>query len=357
MIELHRMIHDASLKKASDIFIKSGAVPMMRQHGRITKLGDYPMLTPDDTRKLAYSVMTHEQIGRFEHRHELDIAFEVEGIVRVRCNVYQQRGSMGLVCRLVPLKIFTLEDLGLPKVLGELVKYRQGLILVTGPTGSGKSTTLAAMVDRINSERAANIITIEDPIEFVHPDKESIVSQRELGIDTDSFTDALKYIVRQNPDVILVGEMRDIETMNVALQASETGHLVFSTVHTSSASDTLDRIINLFPLHERNTLCLRMSNSLRGVISQKLLARQDTEGRIAALEIMIATPTVAKLIEEGKAGNIYTAIQEGNFWGMQTMNQCLVNYFRAGIISEEDALSAAGNATELRQMMRRPVGA
>jgi twitching motility protein PilT len=241
--------------------------------------------------------------------------------------------------------------------LGELVKYRQGLILVTGPTGSGKSTTLAAMVDRINSERAANIITIEDPIEFVHPDKESIVSQRELGIDTDSFTDALKYIVRQNPDVILVGEMRDIETMNVALQASETGHLVFSTVHTSSASDTLDRIINLFPLHERNTLCLRMSNSLRGVISQKLLARQDTEGRIAALEIMIATPTVAKLIEEGKAGNIYTAIQEGNFWGMQTMNQCLVNYFRAGIISEEDALSAAGNATELRQMMRRPVGA
>jgi twitching motility protein PilT len=326
----------------------------MRIHGRITPLEQFQKLTADDTRKLAYSVMSHEQIGRFEHRHELDLAFEVADVTRVRANVYQQRGSMGLVCRLVPLKLFTLDQLGLPPVIGEMTTHRQGLILVTGPTGSGKSTTLAAMVNKINEERRTNIVTIEDPIEFVHPDKQSIVSQREIGLDTDSFTDALKYVVRQNPDIILIGEMRDIETMNVALQAAETGHLVFSTLHTASASETLDRIINLFPPHEKPQLCLRMSNSLRGVISQKLLPRVDAEGRVAAVEIMIATPTIAKLIEDGRAGNIYQAIQEGNFWGMQTMNQCLVKYFRAGVISEEDAMRAAGNITELRQMIRRP---
>jgi twitching motility protein PilT len=255
---------------------------------------------------------------------------------------------------LIPLGIYSLEQLGLPPAIGELTKNRQGLILVTGPTGSGKSTTLAGMIDKINNERSANIVTIEDPIEFVHPDKSSIVSQREVGLDTDSFTDALKYVVRQNPDIILIGEMRDIETMNVGLQAAETGHLVFSTLHTASASETLDRIINLFPPHEKPQLCLRLANSLRGVISQKLLPRVDTEGRVAAVEIMIATPTIAKLIEEGRAGNLYSAIQEGNFWGMQTMNQCLIKYYRAGIIGEDDALNAAGNATELKQLLRRP---
>lgn len=354
MPELEELIRVAAEKKASDIFIKSGSPPMMRIHGRITSPTDMTALTPDETRKLAYSVMSHEQIGRFEHRHELDLAFTVEGLTRIRANIYQQRGTMGMVCRLVPLGIYTLEQLGMPPVVGELTKHRQGLILVTGPTGSGKSTTLAAMLDKINNERRSNIVTVEDPIEFVHPDKQSIVSQREIGIDTDSFTDALKYVVRQNPDIILIGEMRDTETMNVSLQASETGHLVLSTAHTASASETLDRIINLFPPHERSTLCLRLSNSLRGVISQKLLPRQDAEGRIAALEIMIATPTIAKLVEEGRAGNLYSAIQEGNFWGMQTMNQCLVKYFKAGIISETDAMNAAGNITELKQMIRRP---
>lgn len=344
-------------RKASDVFVKEGSPVMARVHGRIEPLvpnTENEKLTADDTRKLAYSVMTHEQIGRFEHRHELDLAFEVGGVTRVRANIYQQRGTMGMVCRLVPLKIYTLENLGMPPVVGELAKARQGLVLVTGPTGSGKSTTLAAMINQINEQRRVNIVTVEDPIEFVHPDKQGIVSQREIGLDTDSFTDALKYVLRQNPDVILIGEMRDIETMNVGLQASETGHLVFSTLHTASASETLDRIINMFPPHDKAQLCLRLSTSMRGVISQKLLPRSDTEGRIAALEIMIATPTVAKLIEEGRSGNIYTAIQEGNFWGMQTMNQCLVKYYRAGIISEEDALQAAGNITELKQMIRRP---
>jgi twitching motility protein PilT len=354
VLDLRDLIRLAHEKKASDLFIKEGSPPAMRIHGRIQLTEGYDRMTADDTRRLAYSIMSHEQIGRFEHRHELDLAFTVEDLTRVRANVYQQRGSMGLVCRLVPLKLFTLEQLGMPPVIGELTRHRQGLILVTGPTGSGKSTTLAAMIDKINQERRANIVTVEDPIEFVHPDKSSIVSQREIGIDTDSFTDALKYVVRQNPDIILIGEMRDIETMNVALQAAETGHLVFSTVHTASASETLDRIINLFPPHERSTLCLRMSNSLRGVISQKLLARVDAEGRVAAVEIMIATPTIAKLIEEGRAGNLYSAIAEGGFWGMQTMNQCLTKYYKAGIISEEDALNAAGNITELKQMIRRP---
>lgn len=353
--DVRDLIKMALVRKGSDVFIKAGSPPAMRIHGRIAILTDLPMLTADDTRRLAYSIMSHEQIGRFEHRHELDLAFELEGETRVRANIYQQRGSMGLVCRLVPLKLLSLEQLGLPPVIGDFTKHRQGLVLVTGPTGSGKSTTLAAVIDKINQERRANIVTVEDPIEFVHPDKLCIVSQREIGIDTDSFTDALKYVVRQNPDIILIGEMRDIETMNVALQASETGHLVFGTVHTASAAETLDRIINLFPLHERNTLCLRMSNSMRGVVSQKLLPRVDTEGRVAAVEIMVVTPTIAKLIEEGRAGNIYSAIQEGNFWGMQTMNQCLAKYYKAGIISEEDALSAAGNMTELKQMIRRPV--
>jgi len=351
---LHDLIRLAAEMKASDVFIKEGSPPAMRVHGRIQKTDGWEMLTADDTRRLAYSVMSHEQIGRFEHRHELDLAFEVDGVTRVRGNVFQQKGSMGMVCRLVPLKIYSLEQLGLPPVLGELTRNREGLILVTGPTGSGKSTTLAAMINKINEERRANIVTIEDPIEFIHPDKSSIVSQREVGLDTDSFTDALKYVVRQNPDVILIGEMRDIETMNVALQAAETGHLVFSTIHTASAAETLDRIINLFPPHDKPQLCLRMANSMRGIISQKLLPRVDAEGRVAAVEIMIATPTIAKLIEEGRAGNIYTAIQEGGFWGMQTMNQCLVKYYKAGIVSEDDALVAAGNITELKQMIRRP---
>ncbi|GAB4466460.1 MAG: type IV pilus twitching motility protein PilT [Armatimonadaceae bacterium] len=353
--DVRTLIRIAAERKASDLFIKEGTHPAFRIHGRIAIADDMPKLTAEDTRRLAYSIMTHEQIGRFEHRHEMDLAFTVENLTRVRANIYQQRGTMGLVCRLVPLKILSLEQLGLPPVIGDLTKHRQGLILVTGPTGSGKSTTLAAMIDKINNERRANIVTVEDPIEFIHPDKMCIVSQREIGIDTDSFTDALKYVVRQNPDIILIGEMRDIETMNVALQASETGHLVFGTVHTASAAETLDRIINLFPMHERPTLCLRMSNSMRGVISQKLLPRVDAEGRVAAVEIMIVTPTIAKLIEEGRAGNIYSAIQEGNFWGMQTMNQCLAKYYKAGIISEEDAMSAAGNMTELKQMLRRPV--
>ncbi len=352
-LDLHEMLKVASEKKASDLFIKEASPPCLRVSGRIQKM-DMAPLTSDDCRSLAYSIMTHEQIGRFEHRHELDLAIQIEGLARVRVNVYQQRGSMGMVLRLIPLKILSLEQLGMPPVLSEMCKQRQGLILVTGPTGSGKSTTLAGMIDLINGSRRANIITVEDPIEFVHPDKMCIVSQREIGLDTDSFMDALKYLMRQNPDVILVGEMRDIETMSVGLSAAETGHLVFSTLHTKSAAETLDRIINMFPPQDREMVCLRLAGALKGVVSQKLIPRADGTGRVGAIEVMIATPTIIKLIEEGRASALYGAIAEGNFWGMQTMNQCLIKYYKAGLISEEEAVANAGNITEMKQMVRRP---
>lgn len=353
MPDLHDLLKLAAQKKASDVFLKADCPPTFRIGGFVRQQ-DMAVLTPEDTQGLAYSIMTHEQIGRFEHRHELDLGFEIEGVCRIRANVYMQRGSIGLVCRLIPLRIFSLEQLGMPPVLGDFTKQRQGLVLVTGPTGSGKTTTLAALIDLINSTRRLHIVTCEDPIEFVHPDKESIVSQREIGLDTDSFMDALKYVLRQNPDVILIGEMRDIETMNVALAAAETGHLVFSTLHTASAAETLDRIINLFPPQDRDMLQIRLSGTLKGVISQKLIPRADGTGRIGAVEVMVATPTVSKLIEEGRASQIYGAIAEGNFWGMQTMNQCLLKYYRAGLISEEEALHNAGNVTEMKQMIRRP---
>ncbi|WP_395090706.1 type IV pilus twitching motility protein PilT [Armatimonas sp.] len=354
MYDIRDLIRQAYELKASDLFIKADSPPMLRLHGRILAVEGTEKLSGDETRRMAYSIMSHEQIGRFEHRHELDIGWELDGLTRVRTNIYQQRGTIGVVSRLVPLKLYTLEQLGMPPAVGELTKARQGLMLITGPTGSGKSTTLAGMINKINEEQSKNIVTIEDPIEFVHPDKKCIISQREVGIDTDSFSDALKYVLRQNPDIILIGEMRDVESVSVALQAAETGHLVFGTLHTSSAAETLERIVNLFPPEDKMLLCMRMSQSVRGFIAQKLLPRVDTVGRVAAVEIMIATPTVAKLIEEGKTGNIYTAIQEGGFWGMQTMNQCLTRYYKAGIISEDDAMAAAGNLTELRQMIRRP---
>jgi len=254
------------------------------------------------------------------------------------------------------MRIRSLEELGMPPTLAEFTKSRNGLVLVTGPTGSGKSTTLAAMIDLINSSRKVNIVSIEDPIEYVHKDKVAIVSQREVGIDTDSFQEALKRVLRQAPDVILIGEMRDIETMNVALQAAETGHLVFATVHTSSAAETLDRLSNMFAPHERPMLWLRLSISLRGVVSQKLLPRADGLGRVAAVEVMVVTPTIVKMVEEGKSEDIYAQIRQAGqetYWGMQTMNQCLVRFVRAGVISAEEALAAAGNYTEMRQMLRR----
>jgi twitching motility protein PilT len=356
MPDLKELCRLAVEQKASDLFLKAGSPPCLRVHGRVISL-EQALLTGEDTEKVAFSIMTPEQRKRYEEYHELDLAFTIADLARFRCNVYMQRGKVGLVLRVVPLEIYSLEELGLPKVLADLVEHRQGLILVTGPTGCGKSTTLAAMLDIINRTKRCHIVTIEDPIEFVHEDRMAIVSQREVGIDTESFWDAMKYVVRESPDVILIGEMRDAETMRVALTASETGHLVFSTVHTTSAADTIDRIINIFPPHEKTQICLRLSTALLAIESQKLVPRADETGRVAALELMINTPTIAKLIEEGRTSQIYPAIAEGGYWGMQTMNQSLLKYCRAGIVTEEDALAYSGNITELRQMMRRGVTA
>jgi len=351
-VELDEVMLKAHELRCSDIFFKDGAPPVWRVHGKITR-SEFPVLTGDEIRKLAYSLLSPQQIQRFEQRREMDLGFS-RPFSRFRGNVYQQKGTVGFVLRLIPLTMPHLDELGMPPVLKELPKQKMGLILVTGPTGSGKTTTLAAMLNQINETLPKNIVTIEDPIEFVHQDKSGIVNQREVGIDTESFQSGMKYVLRQAPDVILIGEMRDVETFSICLQAAETGHLVFSTVHTSSAYETMDRIINMFPPHDKQQICMRLSNSLRGVVSQKLVPRSDGSGRVAGVEVLINTPTVAKLVEEGRFGMIYQHISEGDYWGMQTMNQCLLRYWRAGLISEEDALLFAGNSTELRQMMRRP---
>jgi twitching motility protein PilT len=326
----------------------------MKQHSKVSPLpGDWPVLTPEDTHRLAYSLLNEKQARKFDDHLEMDLAFQVKDKCRVRCNLYRQKGSIASVCRVIPLQIRGLEELGLPPVLKELTRHRLGLILVTGPTGCGKTTTLAALIDIINQNRACHIVTIEDPLEIVHPDKQSYVSQREIGIDTEDFQPALRAVVREAPDVILIGEMRDVDTMNVAMQAGETGHLVFSTVHTASAYETLDRVVNMFPPHEREHLCQRLSGSLRAVIAQKLVPRADGTGRVVVQEILICTPTVSKAIEDGHFGDLYHMMNEGAFWGMQTMNQALARYVKAGVVTEEIALNYAGTVSELKQMLRR----
>lgn len=353
-LELDDMILWAAERKASDLFVKSNARPSIRQHGRIAPT-EFPELSREEVHRLCFSKMTPRQQAVFEQHHEMDLAFSVGEGLRIRMNIYMQRGGVATVCRLIPTKIMSLDELGIPPKVKEFTTHRNGLVLVTGPTGSGKTTTLAAMIDLINQHRKVNIITIEDPIEFVHKDNQAIVSQREIGLDTESFQMALRHVLRQAPDIILIGEMRDIETMNVALQAAETGHLVFATVHTASAAETLDRISNMFAPHERPMLWLRLSVSLRGVLSQKLMPRADGSGRVAAIEVMDVTPTIVKMLEDGRSDDIYSAIRQAGleaYWGMQTMNQCLLRYVKAGIITEQEALSNAGQFTELKQLIR-----
>lgn len=354
LYELDDMVRYANEKGASDLFLKADSVPSLRVSGRIVP-SEYPMQSAEDVHRLAMSKMTPRQQAIFDQHHEMDLAFAIGDELRLRMNVYSQRGHTATVLRLIPTKIKSLEELGIPPKAKEFCQHRNGLVLITGPTGSGKTTTLAAMIDLINQTRAVNIITVEDPIEFTHKDKVAIVSQREIGMDTDNFSMALRHILRQAPDIILIGEMRDVETMNIALQASETGHLVFATVHTASAAETLDRISNMFAPHERPMLWLRLSVTLRGVLSQKLIRRADGKGRVAGIELMDVTPTIAKMLEEGKSDEIYTAIRNAggeSYWGMQTMNQCLLNYMRQGLITEQDALASAGNYTEMRQLIR-----
>ena len=352
--DLDEMILKAFELKASDLFLKSNSVPAIRQHGKILTL-DHPPVSFEEVHDLVYSKMTPRQQAVFEQHHEMDLAFAVGEGLRIRMNIYQQRGGPATVCRLIPTKIRSLEELGCPPKVKDFTTHRNGLVLVTGPTGSGKTTTLAAMIDLINQHRKVNIITLEDPIEFAHVDKQAIVSQREIGIDTDNFNVALRHVLRQAPDIILIGEMRDLETMNIALQAAETGHLVFATVHTASAAETLDRVSNMYAPHERPMLWLRLSTTLRGVISQKLLPAADGMGRVAAIEVMDVTPTIINLLEKGASDEIYSAIRQAGieaYWGMQTMNQALLNFVKIGKITEADALANANPYTELRQMIR-----
>ncbi|HZP80283.1 MAG TPA: PilT/PilU family type 4a pilus ATPase [Chthonomonadaceae bacterium] len=346
----------AASQNASDIFLKAGSPPGLRILGRIVTL-PMPALDADDTLRLASERMTPAQRQQFNQTHEMNLSFTIPDVVRIRQNVYQERGAVATTCRLISLRVRTLDEIGVhSQAIRNLTASSHGLVLVTGPTGSGKTTTLAGMIEHINLNRPVNIITMEDPIEYVYTDKQALISQREIGTDTLSFAEALRQVLRQTPDVILIGEMRDMETLNVALQAAETGHLVFGTLHTSSAAETLDRISNMYAPHERAMLWLRLSVSLRGVISQKLVKRADDTGRVVAQEIMVVTPTISKLLEEGKSEDLYAMIrQDGqeNYWGMQTMNQCLERYACEGIISEEDAMAKAGNVAELKQMLRR----
>jgi len=348
-----QLIIESAKKKASDVFWKAETVPHVRLQGVVQQPDGWPVLTAEDTEQLARSLMTEEDWPRFQEYPEKDIGLTVGDVCRLRINVYREQGAVALSMRIIPLEVPTIDELGLPGSLKDIAMKPHGLVLVTGPTGCGKSTTLATMLEHINTSRRAHIVTVEDPIEYIYHENNCIISQRAVGLDTEGFQDALKYVMRQSPDVILIGEMRDIETFNVAMQAAETGHLVFSTVHTTSAAETMERIIHMFPPVERAPICMRLSRSLSAVISQCLVPRKGQPGRVAAMEIMIVTPTIQQFIQDGQPSEVEDAIYEGAHWGMQTMNQALLEFYKQGIISAEHALFYAGNYTEMRQMLRR----
>ena len=321
---MHDLLTIMIERGASDLHITTGTSPQIRLHGKLTPLTQFERLTPQDTQRLAYSVLNEGQKQKFEEDNELDLSFGIQGLARFRCNVYRQRGAVAAAIRVIPIKIRSFDELGLPAVVEQLADRPKGLILVTGPTGSGKSTTLAAMVDKINNERTEHIMTIEDPIEFVHHHKKCLVNQREVFSDTQSFKNALKYILRQDPDVVLVGEMRDLETIAAALTIAETGHLTLGTLHTNSCAQTINRIIDVFPTSQQSQVRAQLSLVLEGVLSQQLIPTADGRGRVMALEIMVTTPAIRNLIREEKIHQIYSAMQAGQKFGMQTMNQSLI---------------------------------
>ena len=336
--------------KASDLHLTAGSPPMVRQKGRLGAL-DYPALSPQQTREIIYSILTNDQRKRLENEWQIDFAYSIPGQGRFRVNAYFQRASLGAAFRLIPNEMPALEDLGLPPVLRDLTKKPRGFVLVTGPTGSGKSTTLAAMLDVINKERHEHIMTIEDPIEFLHRHQNCIVNQRELGADAQSFALGLKAALRQDPDVILVGEMRDLETIATALTAAETGHLVFATLHTQDTAQTVDRIVDVFPPAQQHQVRVQLSVSLQGIVTQQLLPTADGQGRVCATEILVPTPAVRNLIREGKTHQIYSALQTGGAHGMQTMDAALVDLVRRQKITRELAEARSSSPEELRRLM------
>jgi twitching motility protein PilT len=352
-VSLHQLLKTMAEKGASDMHITTGTPPLLRIDGSVLPL-KLPPLGPVETKQLCYSILTDEQKLEFEKNNELDLSFGVKGLSRFRANLFVQRGAVAGAFRTIPFKVMSFEELGLPKVVAELTDKPNGLVWVTGPTGSGKSTTLASIVDKINSEQRLHIITIEDPIEFLHPHKLSVVNQREIGSDTASFKQALKYVLRQDPDVVLVGEMRDLETIEAALTIAETGHLVFATLHTNSAISSINRIVDVFPPHQQQQIRSKLSFVLMGVITQTLLPKLDQPGRACAMEIMVPNPAIRNLIREDKIHQIYSQMQVGqDKFGMQTMNQSLYSLFTRRIISLEDAMSRSLEPDELRMMIER----
>jgi twitching motility protein PilT len=343
--------------EGSDLHIATSTPPQVRVNGRLQRL-QQPELTPSETKQLVYSVLTDSQKKRFEESKELDFSFGMKAIsARFRCNVFTQKGAVGAVYRLIPEKIRTFGDLGLPTVLANLAERPRGLVLVTGPTGSGKSTTLAAMLDKINSERYEHILTIEDPIEYIHPHKNCLVNQREVHSDTDSFTNALRAALREDPDIVLIGEMRDLETVEAALKIAETGHLTFGTLHTNSAAQTINRIIDVFPAGQQAQIRTQLSLVLEGIVCQALLPRADGKGRVVSLEIMVPTPAIRNLIRDDKIHQIYGAMQTGqDKLGMQTANQSLASLHMKRLITLETAMTASSNKDELQDMITRGVG-
>jgi twitching motility protein PilT len=338
----------------SDLHITTNSAPRIRIHGALKPLEDIPVLGPAETKQLAYSILTDAQKHRFEENLELDFSFGIKNISRFRGNLFNQRGAVGAVFRVIPFEIKTFEQLQLPAVVRKLCEKPRGLILVTGPTGSGKSTTLATMLDMINQTRYEHMITIEDPIEFLHPHKRCLVNQREVHADTHSFANALRAALREDPDVVLIGEMRDLETIESALRIAETGHLTFGTLHTNSASSTINRIIDVFPSHQQSQVRAQLSLVLEGILCQSLLPKADGKGRVMAMEILVPNPAVRNLVREDKIHQIYSAMQSGQEkYGMQTFNQALHSLYQQKLVTLETAMSRSSNTDELQDMINR----
>jgi twitching motility protein PilT len=340
----------------SDLHLTTQTPPQIRVHGKLQML-DLPALGAADTKSLAYSVLTDSQKKRFEETLELDFSFGIRGLARFRCNVFNQRGSVAAVYRVIPENIKTFAELGLPAVIATLADRPRGLVLVTGPTGSGKSTTLAAMIDKINTERREHILTIEDPIEYIHQHKGCLVNQREVHSDTHGFAGALRSALREDPDIVLIGELRDLETIESALRIAETGHLTFATLHTNSAAQTINRIIDVFPSHQQGQIRTQLSLVLEGIVCQALLPRADGKGRVISLEVLILTPAIRNLIRDDKVHQIYSTMQTGQEkFGMQTMNQSLATLYHKRLITLDYAMSASSQKDELEQMISRGAG-
>lgn len=351
MFHLDEILRQTVEKKASDLHLAVGLPPMARVFGELVPL-DWPALKPDDVKGMLYPVLDERQKEVLHSEWELDFSYSIPGVSRFRGSAMVQRGSLDVVMRVVPWQIPRVEDLGLPEIVRELSRLPRGLVLVTGPTGSGKSTTLASMIGMINEERAVNIVTIENPIEFLHSHNKSIVRQREVGNDTHSFSTALRHMLRHDPDVILIGEMRDMESIAIALTAAETGHLVFSTLHTQTAPLAIHRIVDVFPESVRNYIRLQLADSLKGVVSQQLLPRVDGRGRVAAVEVLINTPAVSNMVREGHEHQLYTAMQTGRAFGMQTMDSALADLCIRGLVTRDEALTRSVNRSELERALK-----